>query len=251
MQHSKEQIYWDEFTRNNEAYIFYDLMEYQHILNLMGNEILCEKKVLEIGCGKGIWTANLARIGAKVFHFDLTRFIVATAKEAATPFTTYAFVADMHFLPIANNSVDFVFGSMVLHHASNHDFFGHEVARVLKSGGRAIFHENSDRNPILRFARNSLVGRLGIPKYSSSDEHPLRLEEIQSFGSSFTSYRSDYLRMVVFQLAVKYLLRREDGLIYQFARNLDRFIYKNFPRWRYLSYYQVVHFDKESVTVND
>lgn len=241
---SEEQNFWDISARNTPAYVFYNLAEYNHISTLLKFDSLNGKNILEIGCGKGVWTANLARTGANVFHFDLSSYIVATAKEAALPHTTFGCVTDMHFLPFVDDAFDFVFGSMVLHHSHNHELLGHEVARVLKPSGRAVFHENSNRNPLLRLSRKLLVGHLGIPKYSSPDEHPLRQVEIRDFGNAFTSYRCEFLRMMLFQLAVKYLLRREEGPIYQFAGWMDRLFYEYLPRWRYWSYYQILHFDK-------
>ena len=232
--------YWDDHFRKTGAYVFYDDAEYRTIVELLGGEALRGQRVLEIGCGAGIWTANLARLGARVVHFDLTTSLVRMAAGAASPGATAGLLADMHCLPFADGTFDAAFGSMVVHHSPDHAALGREVARVLLPGGRAVFHENSAANPILMLARATMVGRMGIPKYSAPGEHPLQACEIEAFGAAFRSYRVVYGRLVLAQLGVKYLLRREAGPIFAAAKGFDNWLYRLWPACRRLSYYQIL-----------
>jgi SAM-dependent methyltransferase len=232
--------YWDDHFRSTGAYVFYDAAEYRRIVELLGVEALRGRPVLEIGSGAGVWTANLARLGARVVHFDLTAGLVRMAARAASPAETAGLVADMQRLPFADRTFDAVFGSMVVHHSPDHAALGREVARVLRPGGRAIFHENSAANPILMLARATLVGRMGIPKYSSPGEHPLEAGEIEAFGAAFRSHQVVYGRLVLAQLGVKYLFKRETGALFAAARGFDNRLFRICRACRRLSYYQIL-----------
>ena len=131
---------------------------------------------------------------------------------------------------------------MVLHHSEDHLGFGKEVARVLRPAGRAVFHENSGRNPILIFFRRWLVGRFGIPRNSSPGEHPLQPQEIEDFSQAFGYKKIHIGRLVFLQLACKYLLHTERGLFFQIAHWLDDKVYRFFPGLRWMSYYQIIEF---------
>ena len=243
----EEKTFWTEYAHNVEHYIHYDEHEYQIIVGLLrlADSALVGKRVLEIGCGTGVWTKNLAALGAEVYPFDLSAEIVTVARATTHPTKISGFVADMHHIPFAEQTFDYVFGSMVVHHTTDHIAFGREVARVLKSGGRAVFHENSARNPLLMFARKILVGRFGIPKNSSPGEHPLQPAEIQQFGRAFNTSRVFYGRMFLFQLAVKYLLKRESGSVFDFARILDNWLYAKANKLRAMTYYQILCLEKD------
>ncbi|MDE3091375.1 MAG: class I SAM-dependent methyltransferase [Chloroflexota bacterium] len=236
---AREREHWED---HSEPYIFFDDNEQRLILSLLSQAALRGVRVLEIGCGAGVWTGNLARLGAQVYHFDLADAIVERARRAAAPDPTQGFVADMHDLPFSNASFDAIFGSMVMHHTDDHREFGKEVARVLKPSGRAVFHENSARNPFLLLARRLLVGRFGVPRHSSPGEHPLRPQEIENFSQAFALKRIHIGRMVLMQLAVKYLLRTESGTLFTLARRVDNLLYRVFPGLRWMSYYQILEF---------
>jgi SAM-dependent methyltransferase len=232
--------YWDDHFRSAGAYVFYDAAEYRTIVDLIGGESLRGRRVLEIGCGAGVWTANLARLGASVVPFDLATGLVRMAAQAADPAPVAPLVADMQRLPFADRTFDAVFGSMVVHHSPDHAALGREVARVLRPGGPAVFHENSAANPILMLARATLVGRMGIPKYSSPGEHPLQASEIEAFGAAFPSHRVVYGRLVLAQLGVKYLFKRESGALFAAARGFDNRLVRLCRACLRLSYYQIV-----------
>ncbi len=245
----QEKQFWGAQNQSEVTYIHYDEAEYRFILSLLGYESIGGKKILELGCGAGVWTANLSVLGAQVYHFDLSPNIVRNASQTAKG-KTFGFCADMNYLPFPDGVFDLVFGSMVLHHAADHAWLGREISRVLKTGGDAVFHENSSRNPLLMLARGTLVGRWGIPKNSSPGEHPLRPYEIKQLGASFITTNIHHARMVFFQMAVKYLLKRESGAIHGFSRTVDGWMYHWIPWSRPLSYYQILEFNKsEQVTL--
>jgi SAM-dependent methyltransferase len=197
--------------------------------------------VLEIGCGAGLWSAELAKRGARVTALDVAP-PAARAARRATAGRASALVADMHRLPFADRSFDAAFGSMVLHHSADPAALGRELARVLRPGAPAVFHENSAANPLLMLARRRLVGRLGIRRTSSPGEHPLRRSEIRRLAAAFAEHRVVVGRMVLVQLLPRAVLGHEAGPLLALARGLDDALFHLAPPLRPMSYYQVVAF---------
>ena len=69
--------------------------------------------------------------------------------------------------------VDFIFGSMILHHIEPFDEFARSLSNVIKPGGKGFFWENSARSKTMIWFRQNMVGKLWLPKYGDQDEFPL------------------------------------------------------------------------------
>jgi SAM-dependent methyltransferase len=105
-------------------------------------------RLLDVGCGLGRHTFEALRRGAAVVAADLDRDALATVAEWAgamgaegqvPPAASFAAVsADARRLPFADCSFDRVVASETLEHISEDAVAMHEIARVLRSGGRAV-----------------------------------------------------------------------------------------------------------------
>jgi SAM-dependent methyltransferase len=128
--------------------------------------------VLDFGCGHGMAAVVLARRGARVTAFDLSRGYLDEARQRARAngATVHFTQADGERLPFADQCFDRIWGSAILHHLDL-DRAGLELRRVLRPGGVAVFCEPWGENPLLRWARR----RLHYPgKERTVDEQPLR-----------------------------------------------------------------------------
>jgi SAM-dependent methyltransferase len=146
------------------------------------------KCVLDFGCGSGMNSLMLARRGARVIGVDISISLVQLARQrlAANKTTGASFVVgSAHDLPLPDRSVDVLFGIAILHHLDL-ERVSHEVARVLRSGGRAIFQEPVRNSRLVRSLRR-------LVPYRAADvspfERPLTDAELQRFGRPFTSMR--------------------------------------------------------------
>lgn len=108
-------------------------------------------RVLELGCGTGEFTEDLARTGASVAAIDVSPELLATARARGTG--ARFLIADATALPFGDASLDAVVGSSILHHVELGPAVA-EMRRVLRPGGRACFTEPNLLNPQIAVQKN-------------------------------------------------------------------------------------------------
>jgi SAM-dependent methyltransferase len=143
------------------------------------------RRVLDLGCGSGDKSLYLARRGARVIGVDLSSDLIALARRRVAMFglerrVTFL-VGSAHHLPLADESVDVLFGYAILHHLDL-SLARSELHRVLKPGGRAVFQEPV-RNSRLYHALRQLVPvrQADVSPY----ERPLRAQDIEYLAMPF------------------------------------------------------------------
>src|SRR5215207_499277 len=192
------------------------------------------KQLLELGCGSGKMAVLLAKSGAKVTAFDLSPVSVVTARDMATVNDTdinFA-VASGENLPFASDSFDVIFGKSILHHLII-DLGKHDIYRVLKKGGMAVFVEPLGMNPVLTFARKYVPYR---HKHPVGVDRPLTYEDIRAWTQEFRSVKFrevELLSMVerAFGWDTKFIL----------LRKMDKFLLKYIPFLRRFCRYVVIY----------
>jgi 2-polyprenyl-6-hydroxyphenyl methylase / 3-demethylubiquinone-9 3-methyltransferase len=96
--------------------------------------------VLDIGCGAGLLTNALAKVGHTVSGIDLSPSSLTIAKKYdETNSVTYK-VANAYSLPFEDQSFDVVCAMDVLEHVEEPSLLIAEASRVLKSNGLFFFH---------------------------------------------------------------------------------------------------------------
>lgn len=106
--------------------------------------ILAGKRVLEIGCGRGVGMEILLALGAAhATGFDLDPKMVALAQKRVAKYGSRArvFVGDAEAIDAAVASFDVVVDYGILHHIPNWPQALKEIARVLKPGGVFYFED--------------------------------------------------------------------------------------------------------------
>ena len=106
------------------------------------------RDVLEIGCGTGVHAQLLAEAGARLSAVDLTPTAVELTRRRLELHGLGADVreADAEHLPFPDASFDFVWSWGVIHHSAHTERVVHEIARVLRPGGRLalmVYHRSS------------------------------------------------------------------------------------------------------------
>jgi ubiquinone/menaquinone biosynthesis C-methylase UbiE len=105
------------------------------------------KKILDLGCGTGIYTKILKRRGAKVQGIDISPKMIEIAKQYVKGIDFK--VGSAAKLPYKSGTFDIVLASLVVHYFGNLDKAFGEIRRVLKKNGVFIF---SSDNPVINVA---------------------------------------------------------------------------------------------------
>lgn len=96
------------------------------------------EKILDVGCGTGIFTQDVSDCGARVTGMDLSIPMLqkAIARMGSTSFT--GLCADMYALPFLSNSFDKVFSMTAIEFVPDAGRAIAELDRVTRKGGRVV-----------------------------------------------------------------------------------------------------------------
>ena len=132
--------------------------------------------VLELGCGTGSFTRELARSGADVVAIDVSPELLEMARaNSSAPNVQYQ-IQNAYALSYSEGGFDSVVGSSVLHHLEVEKAL-RNVYRVLKPGGTIYFTEPNMLNPQIAIQKSVpwIKRRLGdSPDETAFFRWPLR-----------------------------------------------------------------------------
>lgn len=162
------------------------------------------KKILEIGCGRGEMSVYFAKKGAKVFGLDVGPSLIDSARALAkiNQVKCKFLVFDCTRLPFDQDYFDLVFVNDVLHHLSSPAMKKTiaEIYRVLARGGIAFINEPVEDSQIFDFFQNiiplkqtgfgskrpSILNRKKWEEYiAGMDHHSLNTRELVSLFAKF------------------------------------------------------------------
>ncbi|KKS12515.1 MAG: Methyltransferase type 12 [Candidatus Daviesbacteria bacterium GW2011_GWB1_41_5] len=111
------------------------------------------KRVLEIGCGTGLFTEAISVTKNEIIAIDLSPILLDLARQRVSKQNTIFKVEDAHSTTFVDESFDFIIGSSTLHHLVV-DLALKEFWRLLKVGGGLMFTEPNMLNPQIALERN-------------------------------------------------------------------------------------------------
>ncbi len=239
---ASEREFWDSKVPTLEACLkhYREGPDPNTALMLDAVEPLAGARVLDFACGAGVTSAWLSDRGAIVTGVDLSPKSTARAAELATALGANAtFVTgELDSPELASTAFDRVVGRFALHHVDC-AAVAPALAALLRPGGKAAFLETMDTNPLLRFARNRLVGRFGIPRYGTVDEHPLTRSDLDLLARSFGDLRIEVASMAFFHLFDRQVLQYRSKRVSGLLAVLDEFLLERLGL-RSWSYHQVL-----------
>jgi SAM-dependent methyltransferase len=122
-------------------------------VKMLGNHLGPGMSVLEMGCGAGYFTGELARSGAGIVAIDVSPELLEIAQaNSSAPNVRYE-VQNACELNYPDALFDSVVGNSVLHHLEIEAAL-HEIYRVLKPGGSVYFTEPNMLNPQIAIQKN-------------------------------------------------------------------------------------------------
>ncbi len=106
-----------------------------------------ESRILDVGCGAGFLSNDLAKNGLNVIGVDLSEESLKVARKYDETKSVHYQAADAYKLPFADQSFDVLTAMDFLEHVEHPDQVVKEFSRVLKPNGIFIFH-TFNRNPL-------------------------------------------------------------------------------------------------------
>ena len=121
-----------------------------------------EQSVLELGCGTGYFTRELAVTGAQITAIDISSELLEVAQQKCSSGNVQFEVGNAYAMTFPDETFDSVVGSSVLHHLELEAALK-EIQRVLKPGGSIYFTEPNMMNPQIVVQKNvpAIKRRLG------------------------------------------------------------------------------------------
>lgn len=120
------------------------------ILNKLRTFIDHQGSILDVGCGAGFLSNELARQGYKVTGVDLSEESLDVARKHDRTRSVKYEVADAYRLPFEEGTFDALTAMDFLEHVEKPQEIISEFSRVLKPGGLFFFH-TFNRNPVSHF----------------------------------------------------------------------------------------------------
>ncbi|MFH0703166.1 MAG: class I SAM-dependent methyltransferase [bacterium] len=119
-------------------------------IKFLGND---NRKILEIGCGTGLFTEEIAKTNNKLTSIDISSELIELAKQRVCSVNVIFMLENAYNTNFIEDSFDFIIGSSVLHHLDI-DLALKEFYRLLKPGGKIMFTEPNMLNPQISLQKN-------------------------------------------------------------------------------------------------
>jgi len=129
---------------NNNTNQYHKYVEKPYFIDLLKNSIK-GKKVLDLGCGSGIFTQRLLKFKPKkLVGLDLSDGLIKIAKKEYPSIKFFS--GDAKKTKFKHKNFNVVMSSLMVHYFDNLDPLFREVSRILKKDGKFIF---SMHHPIM------------------------------------------------------------------------------------------------------
>ncbi len=131
-------------------------------VRMLTSHLRREQSILELGCGTGYFTRELAASGAQVTAIDISPELLQTARQECSFGNVRFEIQNAYATTFPDEAFDSVVGSSVLHHLEIEAAL-REIQRVLKPGGSIHFTEPNMMNPQIAVQKNvpAIKQRLG------------------------------------------------------------------------------------------
>jgi 2-polyprenyl-3-methyl-5-hydroxy-6-metoxy-1,4-benzoquinol methylase len=142
-----------------------------------------KNNVLEIGCGTGLFTKELAATDNTITAIDISSELIEKAKARIKSNNVHFVVANAYDTGFKSGSFEYIVGSSSLHHL-NVDAALNEFIRLLKPGGKIMFTEPNMMNPQVALIKNvpPLKRRFGDSPDETAFFRWLIIKKLRHFG---------------------------------------------------------------------
>lgn len=148
--------------------------------------------ILDIGCGRGYITIEIAKQSKKAFGVDTNPLIMdIVIPDVVKDKLTYTLITPGEPLPFEDNSMDKIFASEVIAAVADRNQFLKELKRLLKPGGKLVLC-NGAGHPVIRDAYKNHSKKLSKLKRRYPDRFPETYDEYASILNKTFSNQINY-----------------------------------------------------------
>lgn len=126
---------------------------WQRRVGMLTRDLDKSVRVLEVGCGIGLLTQDLAKTGCNVVAMDVSPHLLRRAMSRNLGKRVSFLHRNAMATGLPEGSFDFVIGSSILHHLET-ELALQEFSRLLRSGGTVRFTEPNMLNPQIMAQKN-------------------------------------------------------------------------------------------------
>ena len=175
-EYANSQGEYDVFTEESNRKIVQSCIEFSGLKPPM--------KIVDLGCGTGVFTKILCDLGFSVSGLDLSPTLIEVAQKKYPNIEFH--VGDVEHMPFASESFEGVFLSGILHHLPDPSHCTREVYRVLKAKGIFVAFDPNRLNPFMWLYRDKR-SPLYSPEGVTENERPIKASEMERFfkGAGF------------------------------------------------------------------
>lgn len=201
------------------------------ITELIGNR---SGTILDTGCGPGLYVLpilkmlsakNLRYIGIDISTNALMTFLNNVKKNGHNDFSIDIILADAHFLPIRQNTIDTIISISLIEHLENPEKYIDEISDTLKTGGIAIvqipnmkyFIEPHTNFPLFGFlpkaAREAILQKMNYA-YTNTDVTPkyvikLFKNKCYKYIKNIKIYHLKWLKIIPYPFGWFFLFKKD------------------------------------------
>ncbi len=140
---------YHKLRTRGQGWFYNEMLEMPTTLKLLGN--VKGKKILDLGCGTGIYAKILTKKGAKIKGIDISEEMIKIAKKE-NPKVEFK-VGNMDNLPYKNKEFDIILAALSINYLKEWYGVFKEVRRVLKNKGMFVF---STSNPVIEVIKKRM-----------------------------------------------------------------------------------------------
>lgn len=258
----KEMEHYDKLARewriaaNSAGQIANGDIEMKEVMKMTSYRYLYEllkkyapgKRVLDYGCGHGMHTAEIAKMGAReVVGIDLSEESLKLAKQRLLITNNQQLKEKIKFIKMdaedmkfPENSFDIVFDGGAFSSIDINKAFS-EIARVLKPGGLLIGIETLGHHPLANLKRWLNKARGVRTGWAAS--HIMKMKDFNSAEKFFDIVKVDYFHLTSL-VAIPFQNLPAGDLLVRTGENLDKLIFTTMPFLKRYAFKAVFVFKK-------
>lgn len=152
------------------------------------------KKVLDVGCGGGFFTNEMARLGAEVIGCDYSQFAVQFAKERYPDLKIIQHSA-YQIDKLGINNLDLIFALDIIEHMSQPEIFFEKALKILNPReGRLVITTDNENYFFLKKPFNHL--RNILLRTSSGGRAYRLISKVEASRRQFKNYHRSHINIV-------------------------------------------------------